>query len=58
MRDATDILIPLLDLLAANQKLHIVLDHTTDMWFWTDKCWIDQLNEPTIDLQKHRLPRG
>ncbi len=53
------LLLPLNKLLEANDRLNAALDKTTEMWKTAaDKCWIDQMNEPTPLLEKHRIRNG
>jgi hypothetical protein len=52
------ILVDLNKLLEANDRLDVALDNTMRVWPTTPKCWIDQINEPTLLLEKHRLKNG
>jgi hypothetical protein len=54
-----NLLFPLNKLLEANDRLEAALDNTAEMWkTGPDKCWIDQINEPTPLLEKHRIRDG
>jgi hypothetical protein len=47
---------PLAALIKANGKLNDALDATRSLWAGEPPaCWIDQLNEPTQLLRKHRV---
>lgn len=51
-----NILMPLNALLAANDRLEEAIKRTEKQWpHSANPCWIDQLNEPTVLLAKHRL---
>jgi hypothetical protein len=52
------IIVDLNKLLEANDRLDAALDATISQWPFTAKCWVDQINEPTILLEKHRLKNG
>jgi hypothetical protein len=49
------ILEPLNALLEANDRLEEALRLTRKRWSNRDKCWIDQMNEPTKLLADHKL---
>jgi hypothetical protein len=49
-------LLPTLNvLLEANDKLDAAIDATREAWKLPEKCWIDQITEPTLLLEKHKL---
>jgi hypothetical protein len=51
-------LLPTLNLLLeANDKLNNAIDATREAWNMPERCWIDQLTEPTPLLNKHKLRR-
>lgn len=50
-----DVLLPLNNLLAANDRLAAALNATEEQWPYISRCWIDQLSEPTPLLAEHRL---
>jgi hypothetical protein len=45
-------------LLEANDKLLDAIDATREAWDLPEKCWIDQLVEPTLLLEHHKLTDG
>ena len=49
------ILIPLNNLLAANDRLAAAIQDTRDMWPYVSQCWIDDMSEPTKDLAQYRI---
>jgi hypothetical protein len=54
MANEKKILIPLNELLKANDRLESAIEATRQHWPHVEKCWIDQL-EPTKLLSDHRL---
>jgi hypothetical protein len=56
MANEKKILIPLNELLKANDRLGSAIEATRQHWPHVKKCWIDHvLNEPTKLLEDHRL---
>lgn len=45
------------DLLAANRHLDDALTETVLAWPKLDKCWVDIINEPTFELEDHKLTK-
>lgn len=39
----------------ANSKLRRAITNTILSWPYTEKCWIDNLSEPTLVLQEHKV---
>ncbi len=50
-----DVLTPLNKLLEANDRLANAILGTRSIWPTVEKCWIDQMDEPTKLLADHRL---
>lgn len=50
-----EILLPLNQLLEANDRLAAAIQGTKQVWPYVSKCWIDQMSEPTKLLADHRL---
>jgi hypothetical protein len=50
-----DLIRPLNVLLEANDRLNLAIDKTRKAWGIPDRCWIDQISEPTKLLADHRL---
>jgi hypothetical protein len=52
-----DILLPLNKLLEANDRLDAAITETRKLWPTAtgNRCWIDQMREPTKLLADHRL---
>ena len=46
------------DLKKAKLKLMVAINETVASWPEVTRCWIDQINEPTALLAKHRLKPG
>jgi hypothetical protein len=51
----TKLLAPLAALLKANGRLVDAIDGTRQFWAWGDRCWIDQISEPTKLLKEHKI---
>jgi hypothetical protein len=51
----TKLLAPLAELLRANGRLDDAINNTREFWAWGDPCWIDQIIEPTLLLEHHKL---
>jgi hypothetical protein len=51
----TKLLAPLAELLRANGRLDDAINNTREFWAWGDPCWIDQITEPTLLLEHHKL---
>lgn len=49
------ILEPLNDLLAANDRLVQAIQGTRQHWPYVTRCWIDEMSEPSALLAKYRL---
>jgi hypothetical protein len=49
------LLLPLNQLLEANDRLFAALHATEQHWPHVKQCWIDQLSEPTKLLEDHRV---
>jgi hypothetical protein len=52
------IIIDLNKLLEANDRLEAALDATEQQWPHVSRCWINQINEPTLLLAEHRLGKN
>jgi len=42
----------------AKMQLMVAINGTVASWPHVEFCWIDQINEPTKLLARHRLPPG
>jgi hypothetical protein len=51
----TKLLTPLAALLKANGRLDDAIDNTREFWEWCDHCWVDQITEPTLLLEHHKI---
>jgi hypothetical protein len=51
----TKLLSPLAALLKANGRLDDAITSTRKFWEWADHCWIDQVTEPTLLLEHHKI---
>jgi hypothetical protein len=49
------LLAPLAALLRANARLDNAIDGTRQFWAWGNHCWIDQITEPTLLLEHHKI---
>jgi hypothetical protein len=52
------IIVALNKLLEANDRLDNAIDKTRQAWPALNKCWIDQVSEPTPLLEKHRIGKN
>lgn len=43
------------DFLKSKVRLRMAINDTIAMWPYVDRCWVDQISEPTVMLQKHAL---
>jgi hypothetical protein len=55
MANEKKILIPLNELLKANDRLESAIEATRLHWSHVQQCWIDQMGEPTKLLEDHRI---
>jgi hypothetical protein len=55
MANEKKILIPLNELLKANDRLESAIEATRKHWPHVEKCWIDHVIEPTKLLEDHRI---
>jgi hypothetical protein len=55
MANEKKILIPLNELLKANDRLESAIEATRKHWSHVQKCWIDHVTEPTKLLEDHRI---
>jgi hypothetical protein len=46
---------PLAALIRADGRLNDAIDRTRRFWLRGGVCWIDQINEPTELLRKHKI---
>lgn len=46
------------DLKKAKLKLIVAINETVASWPYVAQCWIDQVNEPTGLLARHRIKPG
>jgi hypothetical protein len=51
----TKLLAPLAALLKANGRLDDAINNTRQFWARGDHCWIDQITEPTLLLEHHKI---
>jgi hypothetical protein len=49
------LLAPLAALLKANGRLNDAIEGTREFWAWGHPCWIDQITEPTLLLEHHKI---